>query len=174
LGGTVAASMGGGRVGAEAGGGRSGESRVSISEATICVGDLMTKPVPAVPSHLSMAAARKVAALRSATHLLVEAGGRLVGVLDDRALAMGCDEDFIATCMAPLLISVGPMTTASRARELLVSHGADSLLVVAGIFVVGSVGRDRIERALADSLRLPAPGAPMAASSHRPGAAAPA
>ena len=42
--------------------------------------------IPALPAHLSMTAARKVAALKNAGTLSVEIGGRLLGLVDERAL----------------------------------------------------------------------------------------
>ena len=56
------------------------------------IGDLPTQTIPAVPEHLSMGAARKVAALKQVGELFVEREGRLVGVLGERALAEAADD----------------------------------------------------------------------------------
>jgi CBS domain-containing protein len=114
----------------------------------------MTRPAPIVPSHLSMGAARKVAALRSASLLLIEADGRLVGVLDDRALAGAPDADLVEAWRTPLVVAVQPTTTAGRARELLAEHRAACLPVTAGMFVIGTISRERLERALSDPVRI--------------------
>ena len=146
---TAAALSGGSRVGAKGVACPEGESRVSLlRRSPIRVGDVMTRPPPIVPSHLPMAAARKVAALRCADLLLVEIEGRLVGVLADRALATAPDADLVAAWTTPIASAVRPSTTASRARALLIAHRASCLPVVAGMFVVGIVSRVRIERAL--------------------------
>jgi CBS domain-containing protein len=107
-----------------------------------------------VPSHLSMGAARKIATLRSADLLLIEADGRLVGLLDDRALATAHDADLVEAWRMPFVASVQPNTTAAQARKLLAEHRAACLPVLAGMFVVGTVSRKGIDRALADSARL--------------------
>jgi CBS domain-containing protein len=48
-----------------------------------------------------------------------------------------------------LALTVSPSATVDRARELMVKHQLTVLPVVAGMFVVGSVSRHAVERALA-------------------------
>ncbi len=85
--------------GTEVGGGRSSRGGGSgrrvpcVDVPPVLVADLMAGPAPIVPSHLTMAAARKIAALKSVGWLLVEAEGRLIGVLDQRALSASRDDD---------------------------------------------------------------------------------
>ena len=45
------------------------------------IGDLRTRTIPAVPEHVTIGAARKVAELKRVAELFVERDGRLVGVL---------------------------------------------------------------------------------------------
>jgi CBS domain-containing protein len=121
----------------------------SASPADARVADLMTGPAPIVPSHLSMAAARKIATLKSVACLMVEAAGRVIGILDQRALTIGRGDDLVSTRMTGLTLAVRPTTTAARAHELLVQKRVAWLPVVAGMFVVGTVSRQALDRALA-------------------------
>ena len=156
MGGTAAAYVGGGRVGMPA---ESRRSRVpeSSSEAAaefvaapaVRVEDVLGPPAPVVPIRLSVAYARKIAELKSATLLVVEEDGRLVGVVERRDLDRADDEGSLTGCMRRLALTVAPTATIERARDLLVKHQLSALPVVAGMFVVGSVSRQVVERALA-------------------------
>jgi CBS domain-containing protein len=110
----------------------------------------MTRPAPIVPSHLVMAAARKIAGLKAASSLLVELEGRLVGYVDGLRLEAGRDGELVGTCMTPLGLALLPMTTAARALELLAQHHLACLPIAAGMFVVGAVSRAQLERALVE------------------------
>jgi CBS domain-containing protein len=152
LGVSAAALTGGGRVGVEVEevDRLGGKSRVSLPGSRILqVADVMTAPPPVVPSHLTMAAARKIAALKSASLLVVEIEGTIVGVVDAEALANAPDDDLVADRMTTSMLAVAPSVSATQARGLLARIGAPSLPVVVGMFVVGSVSREAIERALA-------------------------
>jgi predicted transcriptional regulator len=109
----------------------------------------MTAPAPIMPSHLAMVAARKIAALKSAAWLLVEAEGRLVGILDRRALTDSRDDELVSARMTALRVAAGPSTAIARAYDLLVQQRLGWLPVAAGMFVVGAVSRARLEHALA-------------------------
>jgi CBS domain-containing protein len=113
------------------------------------VGDLRPRPVPAVPEHLPMAAARKVAALKRAALLSVERDGRLVGVLDERALAEADDGAEVAAIMAPIGACLDPAMSIPRARGLFSLSGLSALPVVAGAFLLGAVSRADVEQAFA-------------------------
>jgi CBS domain-containing protein len=114
----------------------------------------MTAVAPIVPCHLAMAAARKIAALKSVSWLLVEADGRLVGTLDRRALMVSGDDDLVSACMTELPLAVLPTTTAASAYELMVQHRLTWLPVAAGtMFIVGAVSRQILERVLAGASR---------------------
>jgi CBS domain-containing protein len=113
------------------------------------VADVMTGPAPIVPSHLTMAAARKIAALKSVPWLLVEAAGKLIGILDQRALATSRDEDFVSTHTTMLTMAVTPATSVASAHALLMQNRVAWLPVVAGMFVVGAVSREALSAAMA-------------------------
>jgi len=125
------------------------KKRTQSLGASVSVGDLMTRPQPIVPSHLSMAAARKIARLKSADALIVEDKGCLVGILDSQSLRDADDDQTIAECLRPLQFCLTPTTTMEQARALLIKSGAASLPVAAGPFLVGSVSRAAVERSLA-------------------------
>jgi CBS domain-containing protein len=149
---SAVAWSGGGRAGVEEVERLGGRSRVphfsrQATDEGIEVANLMTAPPPIIPAHLTMAAARKVAALKSATTLLVEAEGRLVGVVEPQALARATDADRVSSRMSPLRVCLRPGTTAARAREIFAQQQAGCLPVAAGLFVVGVVSRRQIERA---------------------------
>jgi len=111
------------------------------------VGDLPMRPIPVVPAHVSLAAARKVAALKRVALLLVESEEQLVGVLDERALASSADQTTISAVMRPLDLYLRPAMTVTAARELFLQSRAAILPVIAGGFVLGAVTRGDIERA---------------------------
>jgi Mg/Co/Ni transporter MgtE len=90
-----------------------------------------------------------VARLKSAAVILVEAEGRLVGLLDERTLATSDDDEPIARRLRPILFSLQPAATAARARELLIKQNVSALPVAAGAFLLGVVVRGDVERALA-------------------------
>jgi CBS domain-containing protein len=120
----------------------------------VLVADLMTRPQPVVPSHLSMGAARKIARLKAADSLIVEDKGCLVGILDSEILRSGSDEQRVGDCLKPLSSCLSPTTTLESARALLIQHGVGSLPVAAGPFLVGSLSRSAVERSLAAPKRL--------------------
>jgi len=113
------------------------------------VGDLRTLTIPAVPERLSIAAARKVAALKHVTALFVERDGRLVGVLDERALAAAREADEAATVMTEIDVCLHPAMPALRARDLFIQSRVSILPVTFGALLIGAVARDDVERALA-------------------------
>ena len=96
-----------------------------------------------------MAAARKVAALKRAAVLFVERDGRLVGVLDDRALAESPDDDSVAATMAPVRLCLHPAMSLARARDLFALARASVLPVVVGAFLLGAIANEDVERATA-------------------------
>jgi CBS domain-containing protein len=118
------------------------------------IGDLPIRAVPVVPAHLSMATARKIAELKRAAVLFVERDGRLVGILDEGVLVEAPDDAEIAVCLRPIGLCLRPTTSAARAREIFRSSRASALPVAAGAFLLGSVSRADVERALR-SRRLP-------------------
>ncbi|HEY7376466.1 MAG TPA: CBS domain-containing protein [Polyangia bacterium] len=113
------------------------------------VGDLPTRTVPAVPEHLTMAAARKVAALKRVGLLFVERDGRLVGIVDERALAEAGDDAGVGAVMAPVGTCLHPAMPITRARDLFSLSRQSVLPVIVGAFLLGAVGRDDVARALA-------------------------
>jgi CBS domain-containing protein len=123
----------------------------------------MVAAPPIVPSHLAMLAARKVAALKSIGWLLVEAGGRLVGMVDQRMLAASRGDELVSACMTVLHIAVRPTTTLARAYAVLVQHRLPWLPVAAGRFIVGAVSREALEHALAGASEGPVRAARVAA-----------
>jgi CBS domain-containing protein len=115
------------------------------------IADLPTQTIPAVPDHLSMAAARKIAALKQVGVLFVERGGRLVGLLDERALAEAADDDAIAVAMAPIGLCLHPAMSVAHAHDLFTLSRASVLPVAVGAFLLGTIARADVERALAPS-----------------------
>jgi CBS domain-containing protein len=111
------------------------------------IGDLAIRPIPVVPAHLTMAAARKVAALKRISLLLVEQNEQLVGVVGERALATAADPMPIAAAMHRLGACLRPGMSAAQARALFIRTGAAVLPVIAGGFVLGAVARGAVERA---------------------------
>ena len=112
------------------------------------IGDLRTRTVPAVPEHLTMAAAQKVAALKRVTVLFVERDGRLVGVLDERALAASPDDAEVAATMKTIGLCLHPATSVWRARELFIWSRVSVLPVTVGAFLLGAITRADVDEAL--------------------------
>jgi len=131
-----------------------------LSSESARVGDLPLISVPAVPAHLPMAAARKIAALKRAPLLLAERDGVLIGVVDERALLAAADDLEVGQAAKRLDLAVTPSTPVSRARQLLLHSGADALPVSAGAFLLGVVTRAALERAVREPARPPAQIAP--------------
>ena len=155
-GGSVAAAMGGGWV--------SGRTLAEWSRvprglftteepARGSVADIMGDPPPVVPAHLTVAAARKIARLKSADMLLVEDGGRMVGVVDGYTLEGAAPDAPVTEGMKPSFPYLRPDSDVRRARDLLVKHGVPALLVAVGRFVVGAISRAVVERALGEDRR---------------------
>jgi CBS domain-containing protein len=119
------------------------------------VADLRPWTVPAIPEHLAMAAARKVAALKQAALLFVEREGRLLGVIDERTLADAADDDLVARVMTPIGPCLDPAMLLAHARDVFRVSGLSALPVAVGAFVLGAVARDEVEQALARA-RIPA------------------
>ena len=115
--------------------------------------DLMGDPPPSVPAHLTMAAARKIARLKSADLLVVEDGDQMVGIIDGYTLEGPAADALVVDGMKPVFPCVRPDSGAHRARDLLARHGLPALLVTVGRFVVGAVSRAAVERALAGDRR---------------------
>ena len=117
-------------------------------KAETTIGDLRTRTVPAIPEHLTMAAARKVAALKRVTILFVERDGRLVGVLDERELAASADDAGVAATMRAIGPCLHPATSVWRARELFIWSRLSVLPVTVGAFLLGAITRADVEDAL--------------------------
>jgi CBS domain-containing protein len=112
------------------------------------IGDLRTRTVPAIPEHLTMAAARKVAALKRVTVLFVERDGRLVGVLDERAMAESADDAEVAATMKAIGLCLHPATSIWRARELFIWSRVSVLPVTVGAFLLGAITRADVDEVL--------------------------
>jgi len=112
------------------------------------IGDLRTRTIPAVPEHVTIAAARKVAALKRVAELFVERDGRLVGALDARTLAAAADDADVATVMAPIDSCLHPAMPAARARELFIHSRTTILPVTFGALLLGALARADVEQAL--------------------------
>ena len=95
-----------------------------------------------------MAAARKVAALKRVTVLFVERDGRLVGVLDERALAASADDAEVAATMQTIGLCLHPSTSVWRARELFIWSRVSVLPVTVGAFLLGAITRADVDEAL--------------------------
>jgi CBS domain-containing protein len=119
--------------------------RASSGAAAVRVGDLATRPIPVVPSHLSMAAARKVALVKQISLLLIERDDHIVGTIDERALAAEHDLTAVAAAMKPLAPYLRPAMPAAEARARFIRAGVDILPVVAGGFILGAVTRSDLE-----------------------------
>jgi hypothetical protein len=96
--------------------------------------DVMTASTAAVPSWLSVAAARKI--------------GRLTGIVSGIELDAASDEAPVGALAKALSPSVRPTTPLARARDLMLKNGVGCLPVSAGAWLLGLVTRDAIERAL--------------------------
>jgi CBS domain-containing protein len=107
--------------------------------------DVPTRPIPVVAAHLSMAAARKVAALRRIALLLVERDDQLIGVIDERALATAADDRSVAAATTPFGLSLRPTTSVAQARAIFIRTRAAVLPVIAGGFVLGAIARGDVE-----------------------------
>jgi len=142
--GTVVARSGGNR--------RDGGSRVvpfiraSSDAAALRVGDLAIRAIPVVPSHLSMAAARKVALVKQISLLLIERDDHIVGTIDERALATEHDLTAVAAAMKPLASHLRPAMSVAEARARFIRAGVDILPVVAGGFILGAATRSDLEQ----------------------------
>jgi CBS domain-containing protein len=121
------------------------------------IGDLPARTIPAVPEHVTIAAARKVATLKRVAELFVERDGRLVGVLDERTLAAAAEDAVVATVMAPIEVCLHPAMPAARARELFMRSRAAILPVTFGALLLGAVARVDVEQALARRCAAPGP-----------------
>lgn len=115
----------------------------------IRIGDLRTRTIPAIPEHLSMAAARKVAALKQVEVLFVERDGRLVGALEEPALAKAADDATVAASMTAIGACLHPEMPASRARDVFAWLRVSMLPVAVGVLLIGAIARGDVERALA-------------------------
>jgi CBS domain-containing protein len=111
------------------------------------IGDLAIRPIPVVPADLPVSAARKVAALKRVSLLLVERNERLVGFVGDRALADAVDGMPVAAAMKAFALCLHPGMSAAKARALFIRTGATALPVIAGGFVLGAVARRDIDAA---------------------------
>ncbi len=111
------------------------------------VGDLAMRRIPVIAAHLSIAAARKVAALKGIALLLVELDDQIVGIVEEGVLTAADDEMPSAKAMSPLDVCLRPAMGIAQARELFFRARANVLPVVAGGFVLGAVTRGDIERA---------------------------
>jgi CBS domain-containing protein len=110
------------------------------------VRDMPMRPIPVIPAHLSMGAARKVAALKQIAVLLVEREQQVVGTIDEHALAAAGDDTPIAAALKPFGHCLRPAMSVAQARELFIRARAAVLPVIAGGFVLGAVTRGAIER----------------------------
>ena len=95
--------------------------RASSDAAAVRVGDLAMRAIPVVPSHLSMAAARKLASVEQISLLLIERDDHIVGTIDERALAAEHDLTAVAAAMRPLASYLRPAMPAAEAREQLIA-----------------------------------------------------
>jgi CBS domain-containing protein len=122
---------------------------VSLFGDTVRVGDVPLRRVPAIPAHLSMAAARKVAQLKQIALLLVERDDHIVGIIDERALATDHDGTAVSAAMRPLAAWLRPRTPVTEALELFSRARAAILPVIAGGFILGVVTLGDVEGARA-------------------------
>jgi|SRR6185437_2535033 CBS domain-containing protein len=110
--------------------------------------DLPIQRAPIVPAHLTVDGARKIAALKRAVVVLVESGGRLLGLVEARALADAPAGAEVVTVARPIGLGLRPTTSLQRARELLLRARLTALPVVVGAFLLGVVHLADVERAL--------------------------
>jgi CBS domain-containing protein len=123
---------------------RSGEARDGEAPR---VGDLPMRQIPVVPAELTIAAARKIAALRQMDLLLVEREEQIVGTLEAAALASADDASATMTAMSSLGRCLRPAMPVAEAREVFIRARATVLPVIAGGFVLGAVAREDVGRA---------------------------
>ena len=112
------------------------------------IGDLPIWPIPVVPAHLKVAAARKVAALKSVSLLLVEQNECLLGLCDEGALAAAADATPLDEVTKPFDACLRPGMSVGLAREVFLHARAAVLPVIAGGFVLGAITRREVERAI--------------------------
>src|SRR4030095_15948912 len=97
---------------------------------------------------MRVAAARKIAALRAVDHLLVEQSGRLLGIVSGIDLEAARDDDAVGALGRPLSSTPRPEPPLERARDLMTKGRVGCLPVFAGVWLIGIVTRDAVERAL--------------------------
>ena len=110
------------------------------------VADMPMRQIPVIPAHLPMAGARKVAALKRISVLLVERQEQIVGTIDENVLAAADDRTPTAAAMKPLVLYLRPTMSVAQARDVFVRARATVLPVIAGGFVLGAVARSDLER----------------------------
>lgn len=110
------------------------------------VGDMPMRRIPVIAAHLTIAAARKIAALKRINVLLVERDAQIVGTVDEGVLAGAADETMTAVAMRPLGLCLRPSMSVPEAREIFIRARATILPVIAGGFVLGAVMRTDVER----------------------------
>lgn len=110
------------------------------------VGDLPKWPIPVIPVHLAMAAARKIAALERVALLLVERDDTVVGYLNERTLATAPDDAPVADFVTRLDRCLHPAMSIADARRCFISARAGALPVVVAGFVLGAMARRDVER----------------------------
>lgn len=129
------------------------DTDVTTNDREIVMAEIMSTDLAAIPPWISMDAARKIAALKKAEHLLVEDQGQLVGVVSGADLVSAPAADTVGAWTTLARISVTPMTSVARARHLMTKNRLPCLPVLAGAFLVGLVTRDAVERAIARAAR---------------------
>jgi CBS domain-containing protein len=110
------------------------------------VADMPMRSIPVVPADLSMAAVRKVAALKQIAVLLVEREEQIVGTIDESVLPAADDATLAGTAMKPLGLCLRPAMSVAQARDVFTRARVTVLPVIAGGFVLGAVAREDIER----------------------------
>lgn len=132
---------------------RGEESRVFplsvVADTGPQVRDLPARPIPVVAAHLTMSAARQVAAAEQTSLLLVERDDQIAGLIDGRLLSVASDSTEVAAAMKPLVPTLRPSMSLGRARALFMVARAAVLPVVAGGFVLGAIARGDVEEAIA-------------------------
>jgi CBS domain-containing protein len=138
----------------------------------MCIGDLQLRTIPAIPEHLTMAAARKVAALKRVPVLFVERDDRLVGLLDRAAFARCPDDAGVGAAMKPIGLCLHPAMSIWRARELFNWSRVSVLPVTVGTILLGAILRSEVELALARPRTSTRRRAPRPRKARAPAAAA--
>jgi CBS domain-containing protein len=126
----------------------------SVPDIAHQVAELPLAAAPAIPAHLTMAAARKVAELKRSLALLVERDGVLAGIIDAKKLLASPDDMRAGEAMRTLENCLAATTPLARARELFLRTGSAALPVAAGAFLLGVVTRAALDRALRDVERV--------------------